>query len=130
MLQRNKFDNISHINICIGSSSHYVLITEKISIFLSLTVGPKLKDNEKIVQITFDEMHTKKKVAWDLKLDMLIGPGSKMQCAVVRSLVGLFKFPWLYDFDRKMTKKLLNQLIFVIESMGFKNLLTVCDQAQ
>ena len=99
-------------------------------LFLSITVGPKLKDNEKIVQITFDEMHTKKKVAWDLKLDMLIGPGSKMQCAVVRSLVGLFKFPWLYDFDRKMSKKLLNQLIFVMESMGFKNLLTVCDQAQ
>ena len=89
-----------------------------------------MKDNEKIVQITFDEMHTKKKVAWDMKLDMLIGPGSKMQCAVVRSIVGLFKFPWFYDFDRKMTKKLLLQLIFVIESMGFKNLLTVCDQAQ
>ena len=113
--------------IALGKTCNYW--KNLILIFL-ISVGPKLKDNEKLVQITFDEMHTKKKCGWDLKTDTLIGPGTKMQTAVVRSLTGLFKFPWLFDFDRKMTKKLLLQLIYVMESMGFKNLLSCCDQAQ
>ena len=90
---------------------------------------PKLTENEKLVQITFDEMYTKKKVGWDPKMDALIGPGTKMQCIVLRSLTGIFKLPFFFGFDRKMTKKLLNETIYVIESLGLKNLLTVCDQA-
>ena len=87
-----------------------------------------MSPNEKLVQVTFDEMYTKKKCGWDRKMDLLIGPGTKMQVLSVRSLTGLFKFPFFYEFDRRMTKKLLLQIIHVIEAIGFKNLLSVCDQ--
>jgi hypothetical protein len=73
-------------------------------------------------------MYTKKKCGWDRKMDLLIGPGTKMQVLSVRSLTGLFKFPFFYEFDRRMTKALLLQIIHVIEAIGFKNLLSVCDQ--
>ena len=94
-----------------------------------VTVRPQLALSETLTQFTFDEMYAKKKVGWDAKMDILIGPGTKMQTLVVRSLTSEFKFPWFYDFDCKMTKKLLNHLIYQFEAIDFRVLCTCCDQA-
>jgi hypothetical protein len=85
---------------------------------------------ERASQVCFDEMYTKKRVAWSAKHDLIIGPGKKLQVLVVRGLASPHKFPVFYDFDRKMTPRLLREIIFCLEQVCHLHILTsVCDQA-
>ena len=94
---------------------------------LSLGKG-KWEKNENLVMVNFDEMYTKNKCGLDTKLQMVMGPSKSVQCLQVRSLVGKLKWPYFYKPQYPMSKKCLNQLIFELESLGLKVLLSVCDQ--
>ena len=74
-------------------------------------------------------MGTKKKCGWDKKYDVIVGPGKKLQTLMARSIIGKLKTPFWFDFDKKMTKNLLLHIIYTLESMNYKVLVTVCDQA-
>ena len=76
-------------------------------------------------------MYTKKKVGLDLKHDLIIGPGKKFQVLTVRTLANTkFKIPVFGDFDRRMTKNLLNEIIFALESIcNLRIVASICDQA-
>ena len=49
-------------------------------------------------------MGTKKKLGWDKKFDMIVGPGKKLQTLMARSIIGKLKTPFWIGFDKKMTK--------------------------
>ena len=74
-------------------------------------------------------MGTKKKCGWDKKYDVIVGPGKKLQTLMARSIIGKLKSPFWFDFDKKMTKNLLLHIIYTLESINYKVLVTVCDQA-
>ena len=74
-------------------------------------------------------MNTKKKCGWDKKFDVIIGPGKKLQAVSARSICGKLKCLLFYGFDVKMVKKLLLEIIYLLESINFKVLVTICDQA-
>merc|ERR1712020_222417 len=70
------------------------------------------------------------KAEWDRKIDAVIGPYKQAQTFMVRSLTGKWKFPIYVDFDvPKISKSLLFQIIFELEMIGIKVLITTCDQA-
>lgn len=98
-------------------------------IFSLSLVQKRIPKKDKLLQICFDEMNTKKKCGWDKKFDMIIGPGKHLMGLMARSLCGKLKSLLFYGFDVKMTKKLLNQIIYLLESIMYKVLVVVCDQA-
>ena len=78
----------------------------------------KLTSSDKVCGVCFDEMYTKKKVGWNAKHDMIIGPGNKFQVLMVRSIAtSSIKCPVFYDFDRKMVKSLLFEIIYTLEEV-------------
>ena len=87
--------------------------------------------SDKLATVCFDEMYTKKKVGWNAKYDMIVGPGKKLQVLTVRSLASsAIKCPLFYDFDRRMVKSLLLEIIYTLESVcGLQILVSICDQA-
>lgn len=74
-------------------------------------------------------MGTKKKLGWDKKFDMIVGPGKKLQTLMARSIIGKLKTPFWIGFDKKMTKNRILHIIYTLESMNYKVLVSVCDQA-
>ena len=58
----------------------------------------------------------------------LILKGAQVQQALARSLVGDCKIPCYFDFDQTFTPELLKESIYLLESVGIKVLIFVCDQ--
>ena len=89
-----------------------------------------MSKSDKVCQVCFDEMHCTSKVGWDPKFDMIIGPGKKMQLCEVRCIcTSSMKYPVYFEFDKKMVKSLLNQIIYELEAIGLHVLASICDQA-
>ena len=91
---------------------------------------PRLKPGEEFACLSFDEMKLVERAEWDQKIDAVIGPHKQAQTFMVRSLTGKWKFPIYVDFyTPKISKSLLLQIIFQLESIGIKVLITTCDMA-
>lgn len=67
----------------------------------------------------FDEMKCKERYEFNKTLDCVMGPNSQMQVAMVRGLFSKFKQPIFIDFDKKMSKDLLNLLINRLYAIGY-----------
>ena len=91
---------------------------------------PRLKPGEELACLSFDEMKLMQRAEWDQKIDAVIGPHKQAQTFMVRSLTGKWKLPVYVDFDMPViSKSLLLQIIFQLESIGIKIMITTCDQA-
>lgn len=91
---------------------------------------PRMKPGEELACLSFDEMKISERGEWDQKMDAVIGPHKQALTFFVRSLTGKWKLPIYVDFDMpKISKSLLLQIIFQLESIGIRVLITTCDQA-
>ena len=90
---------------------------------------PNMKPGENLACLSFDEMKIDGRAEYDRKMDAVLGPHKQAQTFMVRSLIGKWKFPVYVDFDTPVTKSLLLQVIFQLEMIGIKVLITTCDQA-
>ena len=90
---------------------------------------PRMKKGEELACLSFDEMKLVERAQWDRKIDAVIGPHKQAQVFMLRSLIGDWKLPVYVEFDTKVTKSLLLQIIFQIEMIGIKVMITTCDQA-
>lgn len=79
----------------------------------------ELTDFEKICVLSFDEMKIRKAYAYDKSNDHLLKPANYVQVAMMRGLLKSWKQPIFFDFDRKMEKPVLFQIISEIEEAGF-----------
>ena len=55
---------------------------------------------------------------YDPREDQVVGPHNYLQQVMLRSLVGSWRMPFFFDFDRPMTSDLLMDLIRQAESAG------------
>ena len=82
---------------------------------------------EKVCVLSFDEMNVASEWTYDKGTDNLYSPKSKVQCVLIRGLLASWKQIVFYDFDKKMTKDILLNLITKIESAGFHVVAMVSD---
>jgi hypothetical protein len=75
---------------------------------------------EKLGVICFDEMDIRRFYEFDTREKVVYGPNKKLQMAIVRGLTHPWKQPIYFDFDKKMTKDLLFDIIRHSESCGIK----------
>jgi len=90
--------------------------------------GHNLDSFSKQCVLCFDEMSVSSEIVWDKSMDEIVGPHSHAQVVLVIGLFSKWKQPIFYDFDTPIDKKLLNQLIFDTECLGFPVMATVSDQ--
>lgn len=81
--------------------------------------GASLSIEEKICIISFDERKIEKKYSYDKAADKMYTPKNYVQVLMARGIIGGWKQPVFYDFDCKMTKDLLIQIITEVEKAGF-----------
>lgn len=80
-----------------GIQTKVLLILEKL--------GKMMPERERLVVISFDEMHISQRVQYDQSRDAVVGPHSQVQVVFIRSLLGEWKQPIYFAFDENMTKK-------------------------
>ncbi|KAK7603325.1 hypothetical protein V9T40_003324 [Parthenolecanium corni] len=78
---------------------------------------------EKLTVLSFDEMKVRECIEYDQLLDEVIGPKKKVQVVMARGLTGKWKQPVFVDFDQKMTKEIL---LNILEKLHLIGLLVVC----
>lgn len=72
----------------------------------------------KICSLTFDEMSLSSQFIYD-KVDDCILSNSKVQVVMIRGICDNWKQPIYFNFDTKMTKSLLFDIILAVENSGF-----------
>lgn len=77
-----------------------------------------MKTWQRICAVSFDEMSVASDVVYDKKLDKLVSH-TKVQVAMVRGICDKWKQPLFYQFDKKMTKDLLFEIISSLENAGY-----------
>lgn len=77
-------------------------------------------DAEKDVILSYDEMKIKPEICYDSVEDIFRGPHNNLQMVVVRSLIGKWKQPVFYDFDKPINKHLFYEIVDKVEKTGFK----------
>ncbi|KAF0288772.1 Transposable element P transposase [Amphibalanus amphitrite] len=73
---------------------------------------------ERLCILMFDEMKVNNLMDYDPREDQVVGPHKYLQQVMVRSLVGNWRLPLFFDFDRPMTADLLFDLVRQAESAG------------
>lgn len=74
--------------------------------------------NDKLCVINFDEMHIDNRMIYDVGMDQILGPHSKVQVVLLRGLVTKWKQPVFFDFDVGISISLLNEIICSVEDAG------------
>ena len=82
---------------------------------------------DRLCVMSFDEMSVAYEWTYDKGTDTLYSPKSKVQCVMIRGLIGSWKQIVYYNFDLKMSKDSLLGLIMKIESTGFHVVAMVSD---
>ena len=78
----------------------------------------EMTDLHKVCVISFDEMKVKRSYVYDKINDETMKPYNYVQVVMLRGLFKNWKQPVFYDFDCKMTKDKLFQIIQCAESSG------------
>jgi len=64
---------------------------------------------------------------YDVLRDEVVGPHSQMQVVMARGVASPWKQPIYIDFDKKMTKEILFNIIEKLDQIGFKTICCVSD---
>lgn len=89
--------------------------------------GKNMQTHEKLVILTFDEIHLDNKIAIDRKLQQVVGSHKSCQCVMVRSLFFKWKQPVYYNYDTAMTKDTLLSIISQLYNVGYTVVGITCD---
>ncbi|CAI6361011.1 unnamed protein product [Macrosiphum euphorbiae] len=86
-----------------------------------------MTSREKLTVICFDETYVSNRLCYDKKNEHVIGPHKCVQTVVVRGLTSNWKQPIFYDYDTKMTKELLFNIIEELHKIDFNVIAMVSD---
>lgn len=75
-----------------------------------------MSNGEKVCMISFDEMKIDIRYMYDRSTDRLYCGHEYVQVVMARDIIGNFKQPVYYAFDKKMTKDLLLSMIMRAEA--------------
>lgn len=89
--------------------------------------GDGLQDYEKLTVLMFDEVKISTTMEYDVLRDEVVGPHSQMQVVMARGVASPWKQPIYIDFDKKMTKEILFNIIEKLDQIGFKTICCVSD---
>ncbi len=89
--------------------------------------GENMDEFNRLCVVNFDEMKINANVVFDKGLDMVQGPYNNAQVIMVNGLCRKWRQPIYYDFDQKITKKILHQIIFELRAVGFRVCAVVSD---
>ena len=98
-------------------------------------IAPVLTDKQKIVQLSFDEVHLKKTdLRWEQKTDQIVGPYSTANVMVMRCLFKNLKMPIWFKYgipeksgSSQLKKEELLDIIKKLESIDFHVVAVACD---
>lgn len=83
--------------------------------------------SDKIAVLQFDEVHVKRAYEFDSLKDEIVGPHSRLQAVMVRGLFKNWKQLIYVDFDKNMTKIILDNLVSRLAEIGYRVVACVCD---
>lgn len=89
--------------------------------------GQKLPEMDKLTVLQFDEMKIRNEFEYDKKNDSVHGPCDQMQVILARGLTSKWKQPVYVDFDDKMTKFTLKNVVNRLAEAGFTVVAIVSD---
>lgn len=89
--------------------------------------GDTLQDYEKLTVLIFGEIKISTTIEYDTFKDIAVGPHSEMQVVMARGIASNWKQPIFIDFDTKMTKSILFDIIDQLNNIGFKVICCVSD---
>lgn len=89
--------------------------------------GLSMADHEKLTVLMFDEVKVEGTIEYDTLHDEVIGPYSQMQVVMARGIASSWKQPIFVDFDKKMTRDILFDIIEKLEQIGFIVICCVSD---
>jgi len=82
--------------------------------------GDGLQDYEKLTVLMFDEVKISTTMEYDVLRDEVVGPHSQMQVVMARGVASPWKQPIYIDFDKKMTKEILFNIIEKLDQLVLK----------
>lgn len=89
--------------------------------------GETMTRIEKVVILSFDEMKVDSLYEYDQKNDEVIGPHSYMQVVMARGLFKQWKQPLFIEFDKKITKDILDSIIIALHNINYEVVACVSD---
>lgn len=101
-------------------------ILQNIISFLKVT-GENLRDFERIVVLSFDEIKVKSVLEYNISTDEIVGPHNYMQVIMARGLFSNWKQPIYLGFDKKMTKNILFLVISELHKISYNIVACVSD---
>jgi Transposase protein len=78
-----------------------------------------MTSKQKLAAISFDEVHTSKEYAVDMKEDKVVGGCSKTQVIMARGLFSPWKCPVYFQHNQPVTEELLDSVITALHEAGF-----------
>lgn len=86
-----------------------------------------LKPYEKLTVLMFDEVKVSSTLEYDNRHDQVLGPHNQMQVIMARGIASPWKQPVMIDFDKKMTKSILFDVIGKLDKIGYTVICCVSD---
>lgn len=87
----------------------------------------ELTEMEKICVLSYDEMKVRSIYLYDRRNDQTLHPMNYVQVVMLRGLVGNWKQPIFFEYDCKLTKDKLFEIIKYVENAGFHIVASVSD---
>ena len=88
---------------------------------------------DRVVVLSFDEVHLKRDISYDSTTISIIGPHSKVNVMMARGLFKNYKFAIWYNYHRKgetLGPNEFNEIVTNLQNEGFHVIATVCDNAK
>lgn len=89
--------------------------------------GESMQSYEKLTVLMFDEVKVASTLEYDVAHDEIVGPHSQMQVIMARGVSSNWKQLIYVDFDQKITKEILFDIIEKLDDIGFKTICCVSD---
>ncbi|KAL4122911.1 hypothetical protein QTP88_015162 [Uroleucon formosanum] len=83
--------------------------------------------HEKLAVLMFDEVKVACMLEYDVLHDQVFGPNNQMQVVMARGIASPWKKPVMIDFDTKMIKSILFNVIQELYQIGYTVICCVCD---
>ncbi|XP_036148853.1 uncharacterized protein LOC105834939 isoform X2 [Monomorium pharaonis] len=96
-------------------------------IFLMKKKAPLLQLHERLCVICFDEIYISQKMEIDKKKEKVIGPHKTVQVGMVRGLFHKWKQIIFYDYDKPLSKNIVNNVISELYEATYIVVAFTCD---